>query len=278
MLDFGSSNTLIVNNYIGTDVTGTLAIGNVEAGIAIEDSSNTTVGGSSKSLCNVISGNQRGIRIEGDATNVLVVGNSIGPDANGGGGIGNFDYGVLVAGSNAEIGQASPDASNDIAFNGTGIGAFSGSGNTFIGNSIHDNFSLGIDLGVDGVTANDPGDADLGPNGLQNYPVIASANTITGFVDIEGTLHIAPATTYTIQFYASPAASPSGYGEGQQFLGEITTAPTDSNGDVSFSYVYDEDFAGVIVTEDFTGRYITATATSPTGETSEFSRRCLRRT
>jgi hypothetical protein len=47
------------------------------------------------------------------------------------------------------------------------------------GNSIFSNGGLGIDLSLDGVTLNDPGDPDTGPNNLQNYPVINGV-TISG--------------------------------------------------------------------------------------------------
>ena len=48
-------------------------------------------------------------------------------------------------------------------------------GNTIRGNSIFSNGGIGIDLGGDGVTANDALDADNGPNQRQNYPIIVSA-------------------------------------------------------------------------------------------------------
>lgn len=43
-------------------------------------------------------------------------------------------------------------------------------------NSIFKNDELGIDLGALGVTANDPGDPDTGPNGLANFPAGVTAS------------------------------------------------------------------------------------------------------
>jgi len=61
-------------------------------------------------------------------------------------------------------------------FPGNGIVAagIGDTGNTFTGNLIYDNGGLAIDLGGDGVTANDPGDGDTGPNDLLNYPELDS--------------------------------------------------------------------------------------------------------
>ena len=59
--------------------------------------------------------------------------------------------------------------------------------NAILGNSIHANAGgLGIDLGANGVTANDSNDNDNGPNDLQNFPVLAGGSyngttlTVTG--------------------------------------------------------------------------------------------------
>ena len=83
------------------------------------------------------------------------------------------------------IGDADPGIGNVIAFNG-GDGVIlsaspsspPGKGNTFRGNVIYSNRGLGIDLvGLDfapGPAPNDPRDADDGPNGMQNYPLITA--------------------------------------------------------------------------------------------------------
>ena len=80
--------------------------------------------------------------------------------------------------------------------------------------------ALGIDLGGDGITPNDPGDVDgdIGPraNNLQNFPELESVSFSPGFVTVKGSLD-SPVTTnndYTLQFFANNIKDDSGYGEG----------------------------------------------------------------
>ena len=100
-------------------------------------------------------------------------------------------------------------------------------GNDFNANSIFSNNQLGINLEGGsqngfGVTANDSGDADNGPNKLQNYPVLTSANSQAV---IQGSLNSVANRAYRIDFYSSPAADPSGFGEGQTWIGSMNVAP-----------------------------------------------------
>jgi hypothetical protein len=82
-------------------------------------------------------------------------------------------------------------------------------GNMFSRNSIRNNTGLGIDLGGTGITANDDGDGDTGPNGFFNFPAILSAHgdgtnlTVTGVAE-SGSL---------IEFYISDVS-----GEGATYL------------------------------------------------------------
>jgi hypothetical protein len=190
-----------------------------------------------------------------------VQGNFIGTDVNGTAALGNSKDGVFISlAPNNTIGGTVAGARNIILGNNTNGVRIHGSGatgNAILGNSIYSNTGLGIDLGNDGVTANDVGDSDTGANNLQNFPVITSANTTT----INGTLNSTANTQFTIQFFDNATVDPSGYGEGQTFLGS-TNVNTDGSGNAAFSYAY---------TAVSGQPFITATATDPLGNTSEFS-------
>jgi hypothetical protein len=129
-------------------------------------------------------------------------------------------------------------------------------------NSIFSNDGLGIDLGQTGVTPNDPTDADVGDNNLQNFPLITSALSVGDTTTIQGNLNSTPNTTLQIDFYSSAALDPSGHGEGAQFLG-MTLVTTDGNGNATINVTFPVALG--------TGRVVTATATDPQGNTSEFS-------
>ena len=165
---------------------------------------------------------------------------------------------------------------NVIAFNGgdgVQVSSTAGIANTIRGNSIFSNGTtashLGIDLGGDGVTPNDPQDGDSGPNGLQNTPIITSALVTGSTKTIKGTLNSVAGAIYEIDFYANASCDTSGNGEGQTYLGSMTTDTTDANGDVSFTFHPDATHApGMTVGKVITA---TATATAPFADTSEFS-------
>jgi photosystem II stability/assembly factor-like uncharacterized protein len=262
----GSAAT-VQGNYIGTDVTGTRALGGSAAGVNIF-SDNNIVGGTVAGARNVISGNSIGIQIGGFSSNGplgnIIQGNFIGLNAAGTGPLPNTQFGISISGGvNNTIGGTQAEAGNKIVFNGgAGVSMSSGNGNAIRGNSIFSNNGLGIDLGVNGVTANDGNDGDTGPNQLQNFPVITSVLSTSNSTTIQGSLKSIPNTTFQIDFFSNAAVDPSGNGEGAQFF---HTAPvsTDINGDATIN---------VTVPVGLTpGRVITATATDPNGNTSEFS-------
>ena len=124
---------------------------------------------------------------------------------------------------------------------GNGVTILAGTGNELSFSSLFDNDvpamvgngKLGIDLGGDGVTPNDTNDADTGANNLQNFPVITSVNATRSSAAIQGTLNAKPNTGFNIEFFSSGVADPSGFGEGQTFIGR-TQATTNAQGNVTF--------------------------------------------
>ena len=256
----------VQGNYIGTDVTGTRSLGTFTNGINIS-SNNNIVGGLVAGARNVISGNSAGIVISvfsgGSAGNVIQ-GNFIGTNATGTGPVPNIQQGIVVtSATNNTIGGTQSEAANKIAYNGgPGIAITNGNGIVIRGNSIFSNNGLGIDLGTTGVTANDSIDADVGPNFLQNFPVITTVMSTSNSTTIQGSLNSLPNTTYNVDFYSNAAVDPSGNGEGAQFFG-TTSVTTNGNGDATINVTLP-----VALTA---GRVITATATDPNGNTSEFS-------
>src|SRR5206468_5435944 len=116
---------------------------------------------------------------------------------------------------------------NSIAFNaGNGITVLeTATGNVYSANAIFANAGLGIDLGGDGVTPNDFGDADPGPNDRQNFPGLDSALATSAGTLVDGSLNSLPNTSFVVEFFANSAPDPSGFGEGERFLGSqmVTT-------------------------------------------------------
>jgi hypothetical protein len=116
-------------------------------------------------------------------------------------------------------------------------------------------------LDTAGVSLNDVGDGDTGANNVQNFPRVATVTATGGNVAISGFLNSRPNTAYRIEFFANDAADPSGFGEGQNFLGSADVT-TDGVGNKAFDVSF--PFTGLV-------NVVTATATDPDGNTSEFS-------
>lgn len=257
----------VQGNYIGTDATGTADLGNSRDGVSINGSLSNTIGGTTPGARNVISGNDsNGVRISSSgATQNKVQGNFIGTKADGINPLGNVSTGVHIdfSASNNTIGGTASGKGNIIAFNG-GDGVFVefGAGNAIRGNSNFSNTGLGIDLEPNGVTPNDSGDGDAGPNNRQNFPELTSATTSGGSTIIQGKLNSTPNTSFTLEFFSNTVCDPSNHGEGEKFLGS-TTVTTDGIGNACYTVGL-----STTVTE---GQFITATATDPAGNTSEFS-------
>ncbi len=179
------------------------------------------------------------------------------------------------------------------AAGGPGVVVESATGIVITQNSIHGNGAptgLGIDLdprGVDpngympaqGVSLNDPGDVDAGPNNLQNFPVIEAALLSGGNLTVTGWAR----PSSVMEFFLS-TADPTGFGEGQTYLFSVTEG-SGADADATSSSYGPGAINGVVQGSDTTTRFsftlptpggvsagsrLTATATLG-GSTSEFS-------
>ena len=222
-LDIESNNNVIVGNFIGTNATGLSKLGNTNDGIEIASAVNNVIGGSASADRNIISGNGLGIRIAGSTTSGnVIVGNYIGADATGAANLGNTLHGVFfskfaIGAVNVgdphdnRLGGTLTGEGNLIVNNGAGGGGWDGVslynspgvvGNAILGNSIYANGDLGIDLKNDGVTANDAGDGDTGPNNLQNFPVLTAARLTTASqLTVVGTLNSTANSFFRVEFF-----------------------------------------------------------------------------
>ena len=238
-------------NYIGTDITGTVAMGNQGIGIAFNSSGKNFIGDGTTAGANVISGNtSMGISLNGanaDSNEVKL--NYIGTDPSGFVNLANGGAGVYVngGGEDNEIGSLIPGEGNIIANNLQGgvLVNFSGSiRNRILGNSIYDHPLNGIRL----TTGGNNNQAAPGLTGYANGP---------GTTTVFGTFLSAPNTSYRLEFYTSPTNN-----QGKTFVG-TTNIITDGTG----FYALAEVLAFTLTAAE---PIITATATDPDGNTSEF--------
>ncbi len=255
-------------NYIGTDVTGTLPVSN-GYGIYLTDLNCVITG-------NVIAAStQPGIISLGGGAETIQ-GNFIGTDESATLDLGNAGGGIQIGGDHWTIGGTGAGEGNVIAFNGplyggvvSGVNFSAFTGASIRGNRMFGNRPLGIDLGADGLVApNDPGDADTGPNDLQNYPIINTVTPGASTTNIQGFLNSTATTTFDIDLYATAACLnfPQEFLQGENYLGTFQVT-TDGSGNATFSH----DVPVVLQP----GQLVTATATDPNGNTSEFSQRLV---
>jgi hypothetical protein len=242
----------IQDNRIGTDLTGASSPGYARNGssghpnIRIEDGADDTV-----VQGNVIGGGANGgIKVNAitrPALGTRIVDNRIGVSTTGAN-IGNSQFGVQVEGGSADT----EIAGNTIAFNGVGVRVVGNTTDrvTISENSMFGNSGLGIDLLPAGVTPNDSGDGDEGPNDLLNVPVLE-------FVDPSEVRARACGRCRIEVFLADTEASGQS-GEGREL---VVSGTTNSSGVVTLD-----------LPSDARDRAITATATDGDGNTSEFAR------
>lgn len=304
-------NTVVYGNYLGigkdgqTDLGSAIGIntggdgavvGGVGVGMINVISGNSTVNILVTGNNNVIQSNYVGTDYQGSVLNTISSGAGVS---------------IPINPSNNLIGGINPGEGNIIkGVNGTGVGVAELSypfapatlipaNNAILGNSISNigvyeyfNGDFGAtDLGIDlvigineteygapthfthqGPTPNDAGDADTGPNGFINTPVLKSAQQIGSNINVTYDLDAAdsPSDTYRIEFFANDKSTIFGAGPAQELIGVVTSTGNGSS-----------KTATLPVTGDYTHKSITATttaidasvtATGGFGSTSELAR------
>lgn len=276
-------------------------------GINLVNIGSGTVGGTGEGEANLITGNTVGVVLS--TPNNVVQGNIVGtnylgetPDSITNG------LGInAAAGSNSIIGGTGEGEGNIIAgIKGSGVEIFefnivpidltlTPSKIAILGNSIRSVgvFNLtgigqsnqGIDLSTlsdtdgnfvpdtytnRGPTLNDADDADSGPNGFMNFPVLKSAQQLNNQLTITYDLEAAgsPSDTYRVEFFANNERSIFGYGPGETYLGAAT--PVSNGTDLTATITVDGDYIGKALSATVTA--IDGTTNSGFGSTSEFSR------
>jgi parallel beta-helix repeat protein len=254
--DNGTSFNEIIGNYIGTDISGTMALPNkIGIGFSSFPSQNTIDS-------NLVSGNNYlGIILYDHSDSNTVIRNRIGVAADGIAALGNGSSGIVLGMSASgnfigKVNEGNIIANHDTA--GVAIMDAQTKNNSIVGNAIYSNGLLGIDIFPAGVNLNDAGDIDDGPNDMINFPVIASATyyPMYNYTTVTGTLEVNSIHSCTIHLYISDNDN-SGYGEGQEYIG---FAQTGNSGNWT-----------VNIPGNYYNASITATATDTMGNTSEFA-------
>ncbi|VTU01779.1 Uncharacterized protein OS=Synechocystis sp. (strain PCC 6714) GN=D082_23580 PE=4 SV=1 [Gemmataceae bacterium] len=285
----------IVQNIIGLNTDGKEARPNGDNGIEIADGAHDIVIGGPQTDFSVVptgtvSANAGyGIALYGSAYNVAINFTHIGTNSGGVAedpmdpqGLGNASGGIYVDSGvrNVTIGSLDPNLPTTISGNagpgieidgasgvtvvgaligvgrdgsavpntGDGIAVTGGSRNRFTRNSISFNGGDGISLAP-------------GANNDQPAPVLTAVVPGATTAQVSGTLTAAANTTYTVEVFAD-APPMGGTAQGRTFLGTATVT-TDATGAATFTFTVD------LPPMDATD--VTATATDPLGNTSEFS-------
>jgi parallel beta-helix repeat protein len=238
-----ASSCTVKKCWLGLKRDGTVA-GN-DHGLDLR-SSGATIGGSNPGDGNVISGGTPGVYAS-SASNTRIEGNNI---------HNNPDDSIYLSQSNgiSITGNIIRDNRR------TGVHVVSGTGNPISKNSIYGN-NYGIVLGPILPLGNDFDDLDAGPNLGQNHPILTGATSALGTTTISGNINSTPNTTFHIEFFSNPACGPGG-SQGQTYIG-ATDVTTSALAVATFSTSFN-----VTLT---TGSVVTATATDPASNTSDFA-------
>lgn len=268
----GSGIVVVSRNFIGTDEQDS-DLGNT-TGVLVNGPNNTV-----DILDNIIGFNETGIQLDDGSTETWIQGNSIGIRGTAllpnGTGIRIRSSGAPVL--NHRIGYGPTEQIPDKAFlinSFHNVGAaieFTGDpGASVLNHSIRGNRMVGNDRGIDlgpGGDSADPGDADEGPNRLQNFPEfdVSATELDTDTGEIEYRFRVLTATQNAayplrVDFYVAGDSAT----QGERHVGTVTYPDTQAQ----------QWVAGTLVPTlppVFPGSYLVAKTTDSQGNTSQFS-------
>ena len=252
--------TVIGEVAVGVDADGAVAIPNGSNGLYVFTSDDVTVGfePGSGAQQSIIGGNQ-GFGLDCTRSSNVTV-ESVLVGASGGLGAGN-DGGIAISCDSVSVSSStvSGNARFGVQVNGVDVSVGSseihdnvGAGVEINGTSVRvdlprtvltGNTGLEIDLGADGPTANDPGDGDTGPNGLQNSPRIVASATCGAVNAVTVELDTAPSIDGCLELYSSVGCDTGGWGHAESWLG-FECGTTDASGhlevEVPLSFVWSQ--------------------------------------
>jgi hypothetical protein len=252
----------VQGNFIGTNSAGTEAFAN--AGGFFGFSGSAIIGGDDPADTNLISGNTHSAI--GTNAGVSVERNYIGVAADAKTPLPTGDPNNIFSQAVGFYGTPNRLVQNIIAHNPVpGVVMFNDGTVTYSSeNRIFANEGPAFDIQDDGVTPNDPLDADTsGPNDLQNFPVVKRAKARTSTTKIRATLRSMPSGNYQVELFETKQKRR----ESRRFLGTFPVT-TDAEGIGKLN--------AEVGRRVKPGRFVTATAIDlalgTEGGTSEFSK------
>jgi hypothetical protein len=250
-----SARNRIQGNWIGTDASAAISLGNQGSGVTIDSdftfgglSTNNLIGGDGAGEGNVISGNLAdGVTLGSGADGTIIQANYIGTDPSAQNPIPN-QRGISIDGSldlrGILIGGTDRAAANLIAFNlGDGVRTGPLVEAAILGNAIFGNAGQGID------------------DGLTNAPLLTAVEISGQTIQVSGRVSSLADTTLRLEFFGSTNQDPTDRGQGQAFLG-TTNVTTDATGG--------GDFLFSLPATEMIGGFLTATATRLGSEPDTF--------
>ncbi len=282
-----STGTMIVGNRIGTDITGTLALPNVN-GIVNYNAPDTTIGGSVSGDANLISGNSYdGVYLYGTGTTgTIVAGNKLGTDITGTLSLGNAVGLKVFNTSDNTIGGTVAGAGNTIAFNtGDAVDVITG-----VADAILEDLIFGNGAGIVLTSGGDDDQAAPVITDVTSTATGANSAQVTISVDLTGS-GFTPGSTYSLDFFANEPSDPNSGVQAHIYLGTGTftggttgsvtltslTTPLSSSQTVTSTatllsgttFTDTSAFANAVMVSEFSSFVVTTTAATGPGSLEE---------